>query len=84
MQNVKVQQVSELVTKRRRLSLSDGIALLFFTPLFIILIISNWSNVDLLSGSIVFVMVASLTIGLNNLASKFAAVIKKGFDNEFK
>lgn len=36
MQNVKVQQVSELVTKRRRLSLSDGIALLFFTPLFII------------------------------------------------
>lgn len=60
------------------------ITLLLLTPLFIILINSSWSNVNLMSGLLIAIMILSIVIGLWLTSMHLIKVVRKGSDTDYK
>lgn len=52
-------------------------------PLLIILINASWSNINVVSGTIITVMVVSIVVALWRTTKGVMAAIKKGADTEF-
>lgn len=80
--------MAHLMTRLQRrltspMGLRVGLHALFLVPLVVILLMANWANLNLISGLILLIMVASLLVGLHKLANQIASVIEKGADNHF-